>query len=44
VVVLKTLQQRGEFYASVATKNYLEYHPNLFFPIIGGGWIAPEDR
>ena len=29
------LQQRGEFYASVATHNhYLEYHPNAFFPIL----------
>lgn len=37
--LLKRLQQRGEFYASVATNNhYLEYHPNSFFPIIGGGW------
>lgn len=37
--LLQRLQQRGEFYASVATKNhYLEYHPNSFYPIIGGGW------
>ncbi|CAB9527803.1 AAA family ATPase [Seminavis robusta] len=38
-VLLQRLQQRGEFYASVATHNhYLEYYPNSFFPIIGGGW------
>ena len=38
-LVLQRLQQRGEFYASVATHNhYLEYYPNSFFPIIGGGW------
>jgi hypothetical protein len=37
--LLAQLQQRGEFYASVATRNhYLEYHPNSFFPVIGGGW------
>jgi len=37
--LLKRLQQRGEFYASVATHNhYLEYYPHSFFPIIGGGW------
>lgn len=37
--MLQKLQQRGEFYASVATHNhYLEYFPNSFFPIIGGGW------
>lgn len=37
--LLKRLQDRGEFYASVATKNhYLEYQPNSFYPIIGGGW------
>jgi hypothetical protein len=37
--LLKRLQQRGEFYASVSTHNhYLEYHPHSFFPIIGGGW------
>jgi len=36
---LERLQQRGEFYASVATKNhYLEYHSDSFFPIISGGW------
>ena len=35
--LLQRLQNRGEFYASVATDNhYLEYHPNSFFPIIGG--------
>ena len=39
------LQQRGEFYASVATHNhYLEYHPNSFFPIIGGGWKSNAVR
>jgi DNA replication protein DnaC len=39
VMLLQRLQLRGEFYASVATKNhYLEYHPNSFYPIIGGGW------
>jgi len=37
--LLQRLQQRGEFYASVATHNhYLEYHSHSFFPIIGGGW------
>jgi hypothetical protein len=37
--LMERLQQRGEFYASVAVKNhYLEYHPDTFFPIIGGGW------
>mmetsp|Transcript_58525 Transcript_58525/g.143179 ORF Transcript_58525/g.143179 Transcript_58525/m.143179 type:complete len:877 (+) Transcript_58525:96-2726(+) len=37
--LLAQLQQRGEFYASVAVDNhYLEYHPNSFYPIIGGGW------
>ena len=37
--LLQRLQQRGEFYASVATHNhYLEYFPNSFYPIIGGGW------
>lgn len=36
--LLSRLQQRGEFYASIATrKHYLEYHPNRLFPIIGGG-------
>ena len=35
--LIKRLQKRGAFYASVATDNhYLEYHPNAFFPIIGG--------
>ena len=35
--LLSRLQQRGEFYASVATLNhYLEYYPDSFFPIIGG--------
>jgi hypothetical protein len=47
--LLRRLQQRGEFYCSVATRNhYLEYHPNSFFPIIGGGWsnnaIRPLSR
>eukprot|EP00978_Attheya_sp_CCMP212_P042804 scaffold267418_cov47-Attheya_sp.AAC.1 len=36
-LLLQRLQQRGEFYASVATHNhYLEYRPHSFFPIIGG--------
>lgn len=35
--LIHRLQQRGEFYASVATSNhYLQYQPNAFFPIIGG--------
>ena len=43
--VLDRLQQRGEFYASVATKNhYLEYYPDSFFPIIGGGWNSNAVR
>ena len=38
-VLLKRLQHRGEFCASVATKrHYLEYRPDSFFPIISGGW------
>ena len=43
-VLLQRLQQRGEFYASVATKGcYIEYYPNSFFPIVGSagagsGW------
>ena len=37
--LLQRLQQRGEFYASVATSNvFAEYQPNVFFPIISGGW------
>ena len=44
-ILLQKLQLRGEFYASVATKNhYLEYHPNSFFPIIGGGWNSNAIR
>jgi hypothetical protein len=47
-MLLKRLQQRGMFYASVATKNhYLEYTPHSFFPIMksnrgggGGGWSS----
>lgn len=36
-ILMKRLQNRGEFYASVGTDNhYLEYHPNAFFPIVGG--------
>jgi len=36
-ILIDRMQRRGEFYASVATDNhYLEYHPNSFFPIIGG--------
>lgn len=43
--LLARLQARGEFYASVATKNhYLEYQPNSFFPIIGGGWSSNAVR
>uniref|UniRef100_A0A6S8JUK5 AAA+ ATPase domain-containing protein n=1 Tax=Amphora coffeiformis TaxID=265554 RepID=A0A6S8JUK5_9STRA len=43
--LLHRLQQRGEFYASVATKNhYLEYYPDSFFPIIGGGWNSNAVR
>ena len=35
--LIDRLQQRGEFYASVATHNhYLEYYPNSFFPILSG--------
>lgn len=35
--LIQRLQNRGEFYASVATDNhYLEYHANAFYPIIGG--------
>ena len=45
LALLERLQQRGEFYASVATKNhYLEYHPDSFFPIIGGGWNSNAVR
>ncbi len=37
--LLERLQQRGEFYASVATDNhYLEYSPDSFFPILTSGW------
>jgi len=43
--LLQRLQQRGEFYASVATHNhYLEYHPHSFFPVIGGGWKSNAVR
>eukprot|EP00804_Cyclotella_cryptica_P012300 CCRYP_019993-RA/>CCRYP_019993-RA protein AED:0.05 eAED:0.05 QI:87/0.5/0.33/1/1/1/3/0/879 len=36
-MLMDRMQRRGAFYASVATDNhYLEYHPNAFFPIIGG--------
>ena len=43
--LLDRLQQRGEFYASVATKNhYLEYYSDSFFPIIGGGWSSNAVR
>ena len=43
--LLQRLQRRGEFYASVATKNhYLEYYPDSFFPIIGGGWNSNAVR
>lgn len=44
-LVLQRLQQRGEFYASVATRNhFLEYYPDSFFPIIGGGWNSNAVR
>ena len=44
--LLNRLQQRGEFYASVATKNhFLEYYPDSFFPILkGGGWSSNAVR
>jgi hypothetical protein len=43
--LLDRLQQRGEFYASVATKNhYLEYYPDSFFPILKGGWSSNAVR
>ncbi|KAL3908636.1 MAG: hypothetical protein SGILL_008411 [Bacillariaceae sp.] len=43
--LLDRLQRRGEFYASVATKNhYLEYYSDSFFPIIGGGWSSNAVR
>ena len=39
--LLERLGRRGEFYASVSTRShYLEYQPNCFYPIIGGGWTA----
>mmetsp|Transcript_29693 Transcript_29693/g.59406 ORF Transcript_29693/g.59406 Transcript_29693/m.59406 type:complete len:867 (-) Transcript_29693:53-2653(-) len=35
--LIQRLQNRGEFYASVASDNhYLEYYANAFYPIIGG--------
>ena len=45
-VLLERLQQRGEFYASVATKNhFLEYYADSFFPILkGGGWSSNAVR
>lgn len=44
--LLDRLQQRGEFYASVATKNhFLEYYADSFFPILkGGGWSSNAVR
>ena len=43
--LLERLGRRGEFYASVSTRNhYLEYQPNCFYPIIGGGWAANAQR
>ncbi|KAL7516404.1 hypothetical protein ACHAWX_001425, partial [Stephanocyclus meneghinianus] len=37
VMVMDRMQWCGSFYASVGMVNhYLEYHPNAFFPIIGG--------
>eukprot|EP00339_Tiarina_fusa_P008612 CAMPEP_0117017234 /NCGR_PEP_ID=MMETSP0472-20121206/13487_1 /TAXON_ID=693140 ORGANISM="Tiarina fusus, Strain LIS" /NCGR_SAMPLE_ID=MMETSP0472 /ASSEMBLY_ACC=CAM_ASM_000603 /LENGTH=865 /DNA_ID=CAMNT_0004721545 /DNA_START=151 /DNA_END=2749 /DNA_ORIENTATION=+ len=45
MTLMQRLQQRGEFYASVATKNhYLEYYSDSFFPIIGGGWSSNAVR
>jgi DNA replication protein DnaC len=45
MILLDRLQRRGEFYASVATKNhYLEYYSDSFFPIIGGGWSSNAVR
>jgi len=42
--LMTALQERGEFYASVATDNhYLEYHPGSFFPIVGG-WANNSTR
>ena len=44
VALLQRLQQRGEFYASVATHNhYLQYYPNSFFPILSG-WSSNAVR
>jgi hypothetical protein len=44
--LLQRLQERGEFYASVATQNhYLEYDAHSFFPIISGSaWRSPAVR
>lgn len=43
--LLDRLQERGEFYASVATDNhYLEYSPDSFFPIITSGWNSNAVR
>ena len=43
--LMERMQQRGEFYASVATKNhFLEYYADSFFPIIGGGWNSNAVR
>jgi len=44
--LLERLQLRGEFYASVATKNhFLEYYADSFFPILkGGGWSSNAVR
>ncbi|GAX27957.1 hypothetical protein FisN_32Lh021 [Fistulifera solaris] len=43
--LLERLQQRGEFYASVATDNhYLEYSPDSFFPILTSGWNSNAVR
>jgi len=42
---LDRLQQRGEFYASVATKNhFLEYYPDSFFPILKGAFSSNAVR
>mmetsp|Transcript_47093 Transcript_47093/g.53493 ORF Transcript_47093/g.53493 Transcript_47093/m.53493 type:complete len:1005 (-) Transcript_47093:204-3218(-) len=46
-LLFQKLQQRGEFYASVATKNhFLEYYSDSFFPILkgGSGWSSNAVR
>jgi len=42
--LLDRLQQRGEFYASVATQNhFLQYSPDSFVPIVKG-WSSSSSR